>query len=63
MELSLRDTTFRGICEDLVLALTELEKLERQPSTSAAAKVDEFRTLVNELEGEILAYLARHDHT
>ena len=47
-----RDATFREICEDYDQALCAL-RYRRSAASSSGPRVEQYRELVNELEGEI----------
>jgi hypothetical protein len=58
LRLSLSDTTFRDLCEDLADALTSLDRLAPLPGQVERPEVAEYRTIIAELEEEIRAYAA-----
>jgi hypothetical protein len=55
--LALRDQTFRSLCDDLALAITELHRFEARPDAHERDEIPEYRAIVRELEAEVAAYL------
>ena len=55
--LYLRDERFRGICQDLALALDSLRSFEQRLDAALRPEVADYRRLVCELEEEVAAYL------
>jgi len=55
--LMLRDETFRGICEEYVLAKASLSWFETQPNADSRPEVADFRSLIPSLELEIEQFL------
>lgn len=53
----LQDERFRAICEDLDLALTSLRRFEARPDADLRPEIDEYRTVLRELEEEMREYL------
>jgi hypothetical protein len=58
LKLSLSDTTFRDLCEDLSEAQASLNRLAPLPGHVERPEVAEYRTIIAELEDEIRAYVA-----
>jgi hypothetical protein len=58
-QLMLRDETFRGICEDYMLAKASLSWFEAQPNAEGRPEVADFRSLIPSLELEIETFLQR----
>ena len=52
-QLMLSDETFRGICEEYMLAKASLSWFEAQPNADSRPEVADFRSLVPSLELEI----------
>lgn len=59
--LYLRDERFRAICEDFTLAISALQRFEQRPDASLRPEVDDYRTLVRELEEELRVHLMAAD--
>ena len=51
------DPEFRGLCEDYDVCVKALRHWEKSKEPEAKTRVDEYRILVKELEGEIRAAL------
>jgi hypothetical protein len=58
LRLSLSDTTFRDLCEDLADALSSLDNFSSLPGQVERPEVAEYRVIIAELEHEIRAYVA-----
>lgn len=56
--LYLRDDRFRAICEDFALSVASLRWFEGRPDALLRPEIDDYRTLLRELEDEIGGYLA-----
>jgi hypothetical protein len=56
--LYLSDEQFRSICEDFSLSIASLRRFERRPDAHVRPEVDDYRTVLRELEDEIRGYLA-----
>jgi hypothetical protein len=61
--LYLSDEQFRSICEDFSLSVDSLRRFERRPDAHLRPEVDDYRTLLRELEDEIRSYLAAAEST
>ncbi len=61
--LFLADRAFRSACEDYRLAQDGLAAFERLSAVTPRRELDEYRTLVRELEVEILAMFAAENRT
>lgn len=59
--LALRDQTFRGLCDDLALAIEELRRFEARPDAQEREEIPEYRAIIRELEAEVAAYLSRNE--
>jgi hypothetical protein len=57
LQLSLRDTAFRDLCEDLEAAQASLARMAVLPGPVERPEVAEYRTIIAELEDEIRAYV------
>lgn len=57
--LYLKDTHFRAVCEDCALAAWSLRHFEARADAPLRPEVDEYRSLLCELEDEISAYLSK----
>jgi len=57
----LQDERFRAICEDLDLALASLRRFEARPDADRRPEIDEYRTVLRELEDELREYLGVGD--
>ncbi len=55
--LYLRDERFRAVCEDFALSMISLRKFEARPDADIRPEVEDFRTVVLELEEELLEHL------
>jgi hypothetical protein len=55
--LYLRDERFRAICEDLALSISSLRRFEKRPDAHMRPEVDDYRTVLRELEIELRDYL------
>lgn len=55
--LFLADATFRSVCEDYGLARDSLARFESFPDAAQRPEVDDYRTVIAELEAEITALL------
>jgi hypothetical protein len=55
---ALGDRTFRELCDDLLLAITALERFERRPDAAQRIEIPEYRRIIAELEAELTDYLA-----
>jgi crotonobetainyl-CoA:carnitine CoA-transferase CaiB-like acyl-CoA transferase len=51
--LLIQSDAFRNLCEDLILAKSTLDNLDKFQRQQQAAKIAEYRQLVTELEKEI----------
>ena len=51
------DPEFRGLCEDYDVCVKALRHWEQSKKPEAKTRVNEYRTLIQELEGEIRAAL------
>jgi hypothetical protein len=56
--LYLSDERFRSICEDFSLSIDSLRRFEKRADAHLRPEVDDFRTVLHELEDEIRGYLA-----
>ncbi|MHA3979831.1 hypothetical protein ACW9UR_19315 [Halovulum sp. GXIMD14794] len=52
--LYLRDEGFRAVCEDLALTLSSLRRFEARPDAHLRPEVDDYRTVLCELEAELV---------
>jgi hypothetical protein len=61
--LALQDPEFRGLCEDYALAAASLAGFEARADAPERPEVAEYRTVLAELEAEILRFVltARND--
>lgn len=60
--LALRDRTFRGLCDDLALAIEELRRFEARPDAQERNEIPEYRAIISELEAEVAAYLSTREN-
>lgn len=60
-QLFMADHSFRSACEDYRLACDGLAKFGTTSSAPPSGEVEEYRTLVGELEAEITAMFRRVD--
>ncbi|HRO12228.1 hypothetical protein [Amaricoccus sp.] len=51
--LARSDADFREICEEYALAQESLARFEARPDAAERPEVDDYRTVIAELEGEI----------
>ena len=56
--LYLGDERFRAICEDYALALTSLRNFEERADADVRPEIDDYRSLIQELEDELQKYLS-----
>lgn len=57
---ALGDHTFRDMCDDLAIALGTLARFEAQSDAETCPEIAEYKVLIQELEAEISAHLARY---
>lgn len=55
--LYLRDERFRSICEDFSLSIASLQRFEGRPDAHLRPEVDDYRSMLRELEAEPRTYL------
>jgi hypothetical protein len=55
--LYLQDEQFRAICEDFELSITSLRGFEKRPDAHTRPEIDDYRTVLRELEDELRKYL------
>lgn len=55
--LALADPAFREVCEEYALAQQSLARFETRPDAAERPEVDDYRTVIAELEGEIVRFL------
>ena len=55
--LALADPAFREVCEEYALAQQSLARFEARPDASERPEVGDYRTVIAELEGEIVRFL------
>jgi hypothetical protein len=55
--LYLRDDMFRSMCEDFALSVSSPRVVERRPDAHLRPEVDDYRTVLRELEEENRDYL------
>ena len=58
-QLFLADRAFRSACDDYRLACEGLATFERLSASAPRCEVEEYRTLVRELEAEIMGMFAK----
>ncbi len=56
--LYLKDERFRAICEEYALSWASLRRFEERPDGCRRPEVEDYRTIIGELEDEIRACLA-----
>jgi hypothetical protein len=56
---ALSDPTFRDICDDLAIAIETLSSFEARSDAETCPEIPEYKTLIVELEAEVISYLAR----
>ena len=56
--LYLGDERFRSICEDFALAHKSLRNFEERADADLRPEIDDYRSLIKELEEELQKYLA-----
>lgn len=56
--LYLRDEKFRAICEDFALSIQALRRFEQRPDAQFRPEVEDYRTVLRELEKELADYMA-----
>lgn len=61
--LYLKDEHFRSICEDFLLCIHSLRLFERRPDAQIRPEVDDYQTVLGELENEIRSYLDKDTET
>lgn len=57
--LYLADQSFRGACEDYALAQESVARLKESPEEVHRRHVDDYMSVIADLEGELAAMLAR----
>ena len=55
--LALIDPVFREICEEYALAQESLARFEARPDAAERPEIGDYRTVIAELESEIVRYL------
>ncbi len=56
--LASKDPEFRAVCEDYDVCINALRYWNQSETPEADSRVDEYRNLIRELEGEIMQALA-----
>jgi hypothetical protein len=56
--LFLADQSFRSACEDYLLAVESLKKMNSLPGPSKGMEIYDYTSLIEALECEILTYIA-----
>jgi hypothetical protein len=59
--LYLSNEGFRAACEDFALSLASLRRFQARPDSAIRPEVDDYRTLLRELEDELSDYLIAAD--
>jgi hypothetical protein len=59
--LYLSNELFRAVCEDFALSLASLQCFEARPDAPVRPEIDDYRTLLRELEDELNEYLIAAD--
>lgn len=57
--LFLSDPSFRGLCEEYALALTCLGRFEDLGDAAHAVEINDYRSVIQALEGEVARFVAR----
>lgn len=57
-QLFLADPSFRNVCADYSLACAGLARVESVAAARTPSEIDEYRTLVRELEAEMMGMLS-----